>query len=134
MESTSRMCDKNLLPNPWNEKFKKEYEQMHNKLFAVKKIRQNMVIPKKINIVLDDTKSKKKLTKDKVCHLPLTGTLHKPSNIHKLYGCWDRSLRFAEIGKYLETLIWNCYNPYIWLYCAKRKISSLSLSILNLHI
>lgn len=73
------------------------------------------------------------LVKYKQNHLPLIGTLHKPSNIYKLYGCWDHSLRFAKIRKYLETRIWNSNSPYIWLYCAKGKISSLSFSILNLQ-
>ena len=65
-------------------------------------------------------------------HLPLTGSLYKPSNIYKFYRCWNCSLRFADIRKYMKAWIWNSNNPYIWLYCTKGEIRSLSLPIFNL--
>lgn len=73
------------------------------------------------------------IIKIKMLHLPLTSTLYETSNVNKLNGRWDSSLRFAELWKHIETWIWNSNNTYIRLYCTKRKICSLSLSIFNLQ-
>lgn len=65
--------------------------------------------------------------------LPVTGTLHQTSNVHKFYAGRNSSLRLTEIRKNMETLIWHCNDSDIWLYGAEGKVCSLSLSIFNLR-
>lgn len=120
IESTSRICDKNLLPKPCN-------QNIRNSATA------NITKPQKLQkIRIWSTGNYKVYRQINMFHLPLTGSLHEASNVDKLYGCWDSSLRFAEFWKYIKTWIRNSNNPYIRFYCTKGKICSLSFTIFDL--